>query len=211
MNASVSNRPRALCRLVQGWVSVFGDGTTVPPRGFGARHVAACECCRQFFAGSAVLESTLRREAVLENEAAPSELERRIIEAVHRTARPQPVRRRAPLAVLSLAGAAAGVALAFLIFQKSGVSVTGPVRPADRDVASGNQLTAATVGKAWSELRPAAGAILNGEPLQREADAVYSDARSAIGFLALNFLPAVPAALDPEAGQISRRSRATNG
>ncbi len=41
----------------------------------------------------------------------------------------------------------------------------------------------------WDRIQPSTDAILDAAPLQNEVDAVYSDARSAIGFLALNFLP----------------------
>ena len=36
---------------------------------------------------------------------------------------------------------------------------------------------------------PATGALAADNPMQREFGAIYADARSAVGFLALNFLP----------------------
>ncbi|MEO6244258.1 MAG: hypothetical protein ABIQ12_02375, partial [Opitutaceae bacterium] len=36
---------------------------------------------------------------------------------------------------------------------------------------------------------PTAGEFAANNPLRQEFDAIYSDARSAVGFLALNFLP----------------------
>lgn len=190
MKTSVAKEPRLMCRLVQGWVSVFGDGAAVPQRGVGARHVAACECCRQYFNECTVLESSLRRGAKDENETVDPDLERRIVAAVHGSAR-RPQRRRSPLAAISLAGAAACAALAVVLASRT------PVPQDESSMAPRRVATArnSTAGNLWGELRPTADAILDAQPLQREADAVYSDARSAIGFLALNFLPSVPASL----------------
>jgi hypothetical protein len=44
-------------------------------------------------------------------------------------------------------------------------------------------------GGGWAVWQPKTEALLEGEPLRREADALYADARVALGFLALNFLP----------------------
>lgn len=190
MKTSVSKEPRLMCRLVQGWVSVFGDGAAVPQRGVGARHVATCACCRQYFHACSALESSLRRGARDENETADPDLERRIVAAIHASAR-RPRRRRSPLAAISLVGAAACAAFAVVLASRT------PVPPTGSSMASLRVATArdSAASKLWGELRPAADAILDAQPLQREADAVYSDARSAIGFLALNFLPSVPASL----------------
>jgi len=209
MNTSVSKRPRPMCRLVQGWVSVFGDGEAAPRRGFGSRHAATCDCCRQFFNGCATLESSLRREAVRENADVTPGLDRQIIEAVHRSAR-VPSRRRSPLAAFVLVGATAAAALAVMFLLKSPALINGPVL-ASAGSAAGNSTDLSAGGAGWSELPPAAGAILDGEPLQHEADAVYSDARSAIGFLALNFLPSVPQSLTTGVEQAAPRARTIGG
>jgi len=198
-----------MCRLVQGWVSVFGDGAAMPQRGFGSRHVATCDCCRQFFSDSATLESSLRREAVREIETATPGLDRRIIEAVHRSAR-MPSRRRSPFTVVGLVGATAAAALAVMLLVKSSVPVNGPAL-VSAGAGAGNRATVPADGALWSGLPPAAGALLDGEPLQHEADAVYSDARSAIGFLALNFLPTVPAGLAPGTEKVMMSRAATIG
>ena len=44
---------------------------------------------------------------------------------------------------------------------------------------------------------PTAGEFAANNPLQREFDAIYSDARSVVGFLAMNFLPNSPAGTTP--------------
>ena len=41
----------------------------------------------------------------------------------------------------------------------------------------------------WESVQPKAQAALQNDPLQKEATALYADARSALGFLAYNFLP----------------------
>ena len=211
MNTYVSKAPRPMCRLVQGWVSVFGDGAAPPRRGFGARHVATCDCCRQFFADSAMLESSLRREASRENASPSSDLERRIVEAVHRSARPLPARRSAPLGALLFVGAAACAAVAVILSLKSPAPANGPAIAATGTASAGILAETLTVGSLWTDLPPAADAILGGEPLQQEANAVYSDARSAIRFLAMNFLPSVPASLASGAKEAPPRARSTNG
>jgi hypothetical protein len=42
----------------------------------------------------------------------------------------------------------------------------------------------------WTSLKPQATTLMQNDPLRSEATALYSDARSAVGFLAFNFLPA---------------------
>lgn len=204
MNASVAMRPRLMCRFVQGWSAIAGDGTGRPHGGLGSRHVATCTCCRQFFGRSEALEAGLRREAVRERADAAPDLEGRIVAAVHRVAQSQPrSRREAPLAVLSFVGAAASVALAVFLVQRSPAPMDGP--------AATGELANAPAGALWSGLPPAADAILNAEPLQREADAVYADARSAVGFLALNFLPSVPRSLATGAEKAAPRAGPIGG
>ena len=52
------------------------------------------------------------------------------------------------------------------------------------------QLIAAVPTDLLDEMRPRAEALFAQDPLQNEVEAMKSDARSAVHFLALNFLPA---------------------
>ncbi len=56
-------------------------------------------------------------------------------------------------------------------------------------IADGSETGGWDEGGAWENWQPTTEALLEGEPLRREADALYADARVALGFLALNFLP----------------------
>ena len=185
MKTSDSIPPRLACRVLRGGRALLGDG-------FGARHVAACEGCRQFFDAGDELEFQLQRAAKRQRPPVPAGLERRIAEAVHRSARAEPTRRRRSMAAgISFAAAAACVALVVFVSQKS------PAPKPGAEIVSVGATPAAGIAsdsmfdRWWSGLQPSAGAVLDGQPLQTEAAAVYSDARSALGFLALNFMPSV--------------------
>lgn len=185
MKTSDSTPPRLACRVVQGGRALLGDG-------FGARHVAACECCRQFFDAGDELEFDLKRAATRRRAPVPAGLERRIAEAVQRSARAQPAPRRRSLAAgISFAVAAACVALVVLVSQKSPTPKLGTQIAASGSASTAGIAPESMFDRWWSGLQPSAGAVLDGQPLQTEAAAVYSDARSALGFLALNFMPAV--------------------
>jgi anti-sigma factor RsiW len=174
-----STSPRLTCRLVRGWVSVCGSASAGAPRGLGAGHVATCPDCQHFFRACDELDLALKRDAARHAPVPPAGLEQRIMRAVNQSA-PEP---RAPRYVpLALAGAVACAALAVLVFQQrsSPTNVTVPDVPA----LAANQV--------WTSLKPSADALLAGDPLQREVDAVVSDARSAVRFLQRNFLPSAP-------------------
>jgi len=174
---------RFTCRLVRGCISVFGDTTAGAPRGPGASHVAACMDCQQFFGACDELELALKRDAARQAQDAPAGLEQRIVRAV-KLSTPEPRSRVVRPFSFALAGVAACAALTVLVLQRQS--------PAPRPAAPTNPVIAA--GDVWTLLRPSADALLSGDPLQREADAVVSDARSAVRFLELNFLPTPPEA-----------------
>ena len=210
-NSAVSH-PRLVCRVVQGWVSVAGDGAAPSPPAPGGRHVAGCACCREFFQRAHELEAGLRRTAEGQRAAVPPGLERRIARAVRQQA-PSAGRifPRAVRGAFVALGATAGVALTVMVFQKTAAPEWGAVRPS-RGAAAGRQTTHESAdGGLLGRIQPGANALLGAEPLQHEVEAFYADARSALGFLALNFLPTVPGDAPPETAEPTSRRRPTNG
>lgn len=211
-NDSGSAPPRFACRVVQGWVSLVGDGAAPPPGAFGSRHVAACACCQDFFNRSTALEATLRSGSAALRAAPSAGLDRRIIAAVRESARPaRRAERRFAGGVMAWGGAVAVIAVAFVVVQRQSTSNngrTGALAVAPTAANDGNDAAAATV---WGRLQPDAEALLEGEPLQREVDAFYADARSALGFLALNFLPSQPDEAANRAEQPAQGRRGFNG
>ncbi|HEX3728540.1 MAG TPA: hypothetical protein VHV47_01960, partial [Opitutaceae bacterium] len=66
-----------------------------------------------------------------------------------------------------------------------------PANPAERaDSVQLAQAVQAMPAQVWGQVQPQVEAVLAQDPLQQEKDALASGARSALGFLAYNFLPA---------------------
>jgi hypothetical protein len=141
-------------------------------------------------ADDVALENELRRQAAAIRPEAPSGLNARIGFAVASMGKDAPLAaRRRGLSGTALwwggigAAAAAAVALLFAL------------RPAPAQFDSRAEAAALAQemrGLPWqilSSVQPAA-AALQKEPLHEEATALATDARSALGFLAYNFLPA---------------------
>lgn len=138
------------------------------------------------------LEQALRRDAQRIDPAVPAGMERRISEAVARSrAELEPAGRMRwrPLALgLALAGMAAAAALVFELRpdHPAGSGLT----PAE--AAEAAQLAAEVKvmpGRVWAAVQPQAEAALAANPLLPDTAALQEDARSALGFLADNFLP----------------------
>jgi hypothetical protein len=91
------------------------------------------------------------------------------------------------------------------VFPKTRGPETAP------EIATVAPARAPVAGGLWSEIKPAAGALLAADPLQQEADAVVADARSALGFLALNFLPAGVTVPAPAGAGPTPRGRTIGG
>ncbi len=180
-------RARLFCRIVRHWSSEE------------SAHVAACADCQRFFAASRGLESALRRDAGRVSVEPDAGFERRLLNAVRRAAaapvREEALRHRSGIWV---AGAAlAAVACGVFVFQRE------PGKLGQTEVAIGaTAADAAVIVDAVQSLSdrlvetviPSAGAMVADNPLQREFDSLQTDARSALRFLAMNFLPAAPAA-----------------
>jgi hypothetical protein len=182
MNTS-DDSPRFVCRVTRGWISTFGSAGAAER----SDHVAACENCQAFFAADDELERMLRREAVSERALPSPMLEQKIFHAVRRSTAPAP--RRSPSPWLSFAGAAAAVALGIVVVRNSGPVASGHdpvVAPTAKEVA--DYFADVIPDNLFTEMRPQAEAILNQNPLQNELDAVTANARTAVRFLAKNFL-----------------------
>lgn len=170
------------CRVARQWSALSGHAP---------RHVEACAECRAFFAAGDALESALRRTAHAERIAAPAGFEQRLVNAVNRATRtaPPPARRTSPwIGFFSFAAVAACAALAVVWLRPSDDPVATDLDATT--LATASAVIDALPFEALSELRPRAEALLQQDPLQSEANAVVSDARVAVRFLALNFLPA---------------------
>jgi hypothetical protein len=193
MSITPSSLSRFVCRVVRLWYSVLGPPQPGPAGRGSSRHIETCADCRQFFHAADELESALRRDAMKYAPVPPEGIERRIMQAVERstrTARPA----RVPLALILAGSAVAAVAL-IVFFVKY------PIFP-ERDGAAINRtaqvndalVVAKSISTLWqNSVVPSAQTLVADNPLQHELDSVYSDTRSALNFLALNFLPTTQA------------------
>ena len=188
MSTTPSSRPRFVCRLVRLWYSVLG-----PTAGGRSRHIETCADCRQFFHAANDLESALRRDAGRYAPVPPEGIERRIMQAVQRstrTARPA----RSPVALI-LAGSAVAAVVLIAFFVKY-PAFPGRDGTATNPTAQVNDalVVARSISTLWqNSVVPSAQTLVADNPLQHELDSVYSDTRSALNFLALNFLPTTQA------------------
>jgi len=203
MSTTPSSRPRFVCRIVRLWYSVLG-----PTVGGRSRHLATCADCRQFFHAADDLESALRRDAGRYAPVPPEGIERRIMQAVERstrTARPA----RSPLALI-LAGSAVAAVVLIAFFVKNPAFPGHGGSTTNQTVQVSDALVVArSISTLWqNSIVPSAQTLVADNPLQHELDSVYSDTRSALNFLALNFLPTTQATptLQPAGASAARRS-----
>jgi hypothetical protein len=184
MNSSSHLSPGLVCRLVR-WRAALTD-SAAPVAGHGA----TCPSCRAYFQTATALESRLHRDART-NLPAPSEgFERRIIAAVHRE-QTQPhttTHRPFPRWSFALAGATAALALVLVLARNTRTPATAASQPS-ADAAA--VLAAAGI---WGRdlrntLAPQVARLSEPDPLGLELRKASVDARSALSFLAANFLP----------------------
>lgn len=179
MNTTPSSQPRLFCRVVRQWSSVVTGG--------GARHAESCADCQAYFQSSGALDAALRRDAGEWSQAMPAPsvgFERRILNAV--TAAPAATERHRPWRGAWAVAAALAVVAAIGFFRP----VSGPTREASQaDVAMLTDAVQAVSRGLVETVIPSTGALVADNSLQREFSAIYADARSALGFLAMNFLP----------------------
>lgn len=210
MKTNSPTRPRLLCRVVRSWYSVTDPAAGGEARGGGtkSRHVAACADCRAYFAAGDELGSALRREAVAIREVAPVGLEHGIMQAIAAETRMAPARPAMRFSVAPLAFAGTAVAVFAIIF---GVARWSKERErgaaaidATRDLAA-FAAAAEEFSDDWLNTKlPAAGVAAANNPLRQELDSLHADARSALNFLALNFLPSGTAGTETTRGSRSK-------
>jgi hypothetical protein len=183
-------RPRLVCRVVRLWCAVSQADQP--------RHVATCASCQVYFAAANELESQLRRAAHARSTAsdATQNLEQQILRAVRSSAsRPRRASAWQPTRSWLMGGVcAAAAAFAIGLALRFGTGSAPRERMADATPTDDAAMILSTVESLSSELVgtviPSAGELVVQNPLQEEIGSVYSDMRSALDFLALNFLPA---------------------
>jgi hypothetical protein len=191
MNNSHPDSPRLICRLVRRWEMALGPVTG--QTSLTARHMCGCGACREFFAEDLSFEQSLRRDAVRMRTEPETGFDQRILRAVMET-RPAPRRKVARTFGFSLAAVAAGVAIAFVVLHQPAVTnlEKSEIVDAGKSGKESGGLTAPAAGENWwtaIDARRTALELAEKNPLQQEIDSVYQDAQTALGFLALNFLP----------------------
>jgi len=137
------------------------------------------------------LENRLRFDAARIQPLPPEGMNERIVRATRHAETPAPQFRRLSggfLAALGAIGAAAALAVVFSA-RHAGGPPSEPAPDADAQLVSVLQSVPALV---WTSVQPKATALLEQDPLRADATALYSDARSAASFLAINFLPSSP-------------------
>jgi hypothetical protein len=193
-DSHVGASARLLCRIVRQWAVVS--------RHEKSRHVASCVACQEYFRANAALDRALRTEAEesLRVTPAPSgNLEWQIMQAVRTAGRtPTPRRTRSSewRGLWTMGGFTAAVAVvaALVTLNRHPHSATARedlanVTPTAADAQVIVQAVESLSNRFVDSVIPSAGELVAENPLQQELGSVYSDVRSALDFLALNFLP----------------------
>jgi RNA polymerase sigma factor (sigma-70 family) len=127
----------------------------------------------------------------------PTGLENRILRAVAES-RIQRPRRRFPLPLAVGAAASAAVLLAAAMFLRTAPE---PDHPGE-EIAVLLQTADSLAERWWNSVVPGTATLVHENALQQELTSVVAGARSALDFLALNFLPVAPAPPPQPAGTI---------
>lgn len=186
MNTVPPESPRFVCRVVRWWAA-FNESSASPTL---SGHRANCPACRAHFQSQAALEARLRHEARNPNSVVPCGLEHRIAEALRRTQLPDrtPPRRSFPIWAAGFTTAVATVAVVVLPNWGPGHTPTmAEVAPAD--IAAVYSAVSALPQQLDRVFAAPETRVAADDPLDRELDNVKADARSALNFLAENFLP----------------------
>ncbi|WP_414664633.1 hypothetical protein [Horticoccus sp. 23ND18S-11] len=191
MTSKPSPRVRPVCRVIRQWCVVTGQAQP--------RHAASCADCRAYFQTGDAVEGALRRDAGAWTQASPAPsagFERELLRSIREEAAVQaPVRTPGGAwRSFGVAMAACAVVAGIGYVQFGGGTWRRDVP--DTTVAAETAVVLETVESLSQGLVetviPSAGALVADNPLQREFDSIYADARSVLGFLALNFLPTTP-------------------
>jgi hypothetical protein len=194
MPESNSTPPRLTCRVLRLGRIVFAN--------WNSRHVAACPECQAYYRAGSALENALRLEArqMAETGNVARDYERRLLQAIRDSRRSAEPARRASWnpgwATGGLASAAALAVAAFFLGRDTAPpardDLPGPLAAADAELIV--ETVESLSNQFVDTVIPSAGKAVAVNPLQQEIGLVYSDMRSALDFLALNFLPSVPSA-----------------
>lgn len=175
------------CRFFRSWRTLREAHDPVRPS-WVSRHLETCPACRADDAAHARLCEALRAEAAGGRAAAPPFLAGRIVHTL--AARPPATSPRFGWLAVGLTGTTALAAVVLALALRFWPSPNPPATPSLTN--SGPKplaptLLAETALPAAERLLELSGTL--DLPLQNELDAVMSDARSAVQFLASNFLP----------------------
>ena len=182
MNNLTQTRPRFGCQIVRFSRALFEHT--------GNSHVSACADCQAYYRVAAGLEQNLSRAAALQRREAPEsspDLVRGILRAVReeKTGR-QSKTAHSRMPLWAMGAVAAGAILTALYFQGP---MSNSTATSSEDALAVVDAVETLTAKFNDTVIPVTGAMVANNPLQRELGSAYSDARSALHFLALNFLP----------------------
>ena len=189
MKTSPSSRVRLACRVVRQWSGAVAGG--VP------RHAESCPDCRAYFAAGAALDGAMQRDARAWAQQTPAPsvgFERRVVNAALHPTAAAARERRPSWRTWPITGAVLAVVAVVAFFRP----MSGPATATPEAAAAMLTNAVGTVSRGLVEtVIPTAGEFAANNPLQREFDAIYTDARSVLGFLAMNCLPNSAAGTTP--------------
>ena len=185
---STHGKIRFSCRLVRLRDAMTGSRS--------ASHVAHCADCQAYYRSADSIVDQLRATAPRQTQAVPDELATRIARAVRQSTPAPRHRSHVPDAFAALAGAAAVLAFAVYLVRQN--PKTTPTGQKTEIVATARTSDVSMLAAGVDSLRarlldsvePAAETLATQNPLSQEIASVQADARTALDFLVLNFLPA---------------------
>ena len=179
---------RFVCRVVRLKIALTSDA------GKTTGHVANCPACQAYFHADDALVKALRSDRVRTSQPAPDDLATKITRAVRQSAA-KPRRSHRFAMLTAYAGAVAVMTVTFLVVRQN-----FPIQPTMTKNPAGSEIRPADVAdlvanvdklrvRLLNSVEPTATKLSRQNPLTQELHSVQADARSALGFLALNFLP----------------------
>jgi len=170
-------KTRLACRVARALCALRETSTSA--------HVAHCADCQAYYRTAITLESALRREAPATRAAAPANFESDILRAVRESSGEVVTERRYKSSLATFGAVAAALVLGAFLFQRR----AEPLTPTRAEALAWLDTVGSATERLTEEVIPTAGTLIADNPLQTEFTALESDARAAVDFLALNFLP----------------------